>query len=188
MMTRDAKDQGSICETGFVFIRSVVIFEGETVKSWNQNSVTCSKTSWLGHFDMTFWQQWYFDVIILSWRQEVAASKCENSVLLPNKGYRAGIPDPSPPLSSITPQGIPFLSLNVHFNVVYIFILYNLSVICIFAIVMKIEGCGKDSWNAFSMFSHNILGEGAFLNVYSDSHPYSHITWNLLKQGIWMEL
>lgn len=33
MMTKDAKDQGSICETGFVFIRNVVIFKGEIVIS-----------------------------------------------------------------------------------------------------------------------------------------------------------
>lgn len=66
-------------KTKVVHLRQVLfLFEGEIVKSWKQNSVICSKTSWLGHFEMTFWQQWHFDVIILSWSQEAAASKCES--------------------------------------------------------------------------------------------------------------
>ena len=95
-------------------------FNGEGVKSWNQSILTCDQTFQLSHFDMTCWQHWHFDVILLSWPHKATASKCEISVLLPNKMCTPGISESYPPLISIFPD-TPYLPMDVCFRVVHIF-------------------------------------------------------------------
>ena len=94
--------------------------EGEGVKSWDQSILKCGQRFWLSLFDMTCWQHWHFNVILLSWPHKATASNCEISVLLPNKMCTPDISESYPPLSSIFPD-TPYLPMDVHFRVVHIF-------------------------------------------------------------------